>query len=130
MHMAASHWGFVLMAIHLGMHWGIFTSMAEKTEEKTRKTKMEMKNSSPAGRIIPMLLGAVIAVYGLTAFIRRDMLTYMFLQSEFVFLDYGEPVLLFYTDYLAMMGLFIFGAHYGVILLRRTGQGSRQTKRK
>ena len=22
LHMAASHWGFVLMALHLGMHWG------------------------------------------------------------------------------------------------------------
>ncbi|MCI5609929.1 MAG: DUF4405 domain-containing protein [Roseburia sp.] len=27
MHMAASYWGFVLMSIHLGMHWGMIIGM-------------------------------------------------------------------------------------------------------
>lgn len=30
LHMAASHWGFVLMALHLGMHWGMFMGIAKK----------------------------------------------------------------------------------------------------
>ena len=30
LHMAASHWGFVLMALHLGLHWGMFLGMAKK----------------------------------------------------------------------------------------------------
>ena len=42
-----------------------------------------------------------------------------FLQSEFVFLDYNEPKLLFYLDYLALMGLCIFVAHYASKLFRR-----------
>ena len=45
------------------------------------------------------VLGAGIAVYGITVFIRRDFLTYMFLQTQFVFLDFSEPVFLFYLDY-------------------------------
>ena len=59
------------------------------------------------------LKGPGIALYGLFVFIKRDLLTYMFLQTEFVFLDYEEPKILFYLDYLAMMGLFIYIAHYG-----------------
>lgn len=27
MHMAASYWGFVLMSVHLGMHWGMIAGM-------------------------------------------------------------------------------------------------------
>ena len=27
MHMAASYWGFVLMSVHLGMHWGMIVGM-------------------------------------------------------------------------------------------------------
>ena len=28
LHMASSYWGFVVMALHLGIHWGIFTGLA------------------------------------------------------------------------------------------------------
>jgi len=41
------------------------------------------------------------------------------LKSEFVFLDYGESKLLFYIDYLALMGLCIFIAHYGAKAIRK-----------
>ena len=27
MHMAACYWGFVLMSVHLGMHWGMIVGM-------------------------------------------------------------------------------------------------------
>lgn len=48
----------------------------------------------------------------------RGLPVYLFAQAEFVFLDYGEPKVLFYLDYLAMMGTFIFLAHYAAKLLK------------
>ena len=59
------------------------------------------------------MIGAGIAVYGLIVFIRRDLLTYMLVRTQFVFLDFGEFIPFFYLDYLAMMGTFIFLAYYG-----------------
>jgi len=59
----------------------------------------------------------MIAVYGAYVFIKRDFLTYLFLKSEFVFLDYAESKILFYLDYMALMGLCIFIMHYGSKLL-------------
>ena len=56
---------------------------------------------------------AAVAAYGVYVFISRDLASYLFLKSEFVFLDYNESKLLFYGDYLALMGLCIFIAHYG-----------------
>ena len=61
----------------------------------------------------------MIAGYGLLVLNKRDFLTYLLLRSEFVFLDYSEPVLLFYRDYLALMGLCIFIAHYLAKLCRK-----------
>ena len=111
LHMAASYWGFVLMALHLGMHWGICMGMAKKALKRKRASRLRS--------ILLPLAGAGIAVYGLTVFIRRDLLTYMLVRTQFVFLDFGEPIPLFYLDYLAMMGTFVFLGYYAALLLRR-----------
>ena len=111
LHMAASHWGFVLMALHLGLHWGIFLGLAKKA--------LHLKQTSRVRKILLPVLGAGIAIYGLIVFIQRDLLTYMLLQTQFVFLDFSEPVPLFYLDYLAMIGAFIFLAYYLSALLRK-----------
>ena len=111
LHMAASHWGFVLMALHLGLHWAMFVGIARKA--------LRPKQPSRARKLLLTVISAAIAVYGLIAFIRRDWLTYMLMRTQFVFLDFSEPVPLFYLDYLAMMGTFIFLGHYLSKLLQR-----------
>ncbi len=121
LHMAASYWGFVLMALHLGLHWGIFMGLARKA--------FKWRRSSRVRKILLPVFGAGIAIYGLTVFFRRDLLTYMLVRTQFVFLDFGEPVPLFYLDYLAMMGTFFFLAYY-VSRLLRTLSGKRDNKKK
>ena len=114
LHMSASHWGFVLMALHLGMHWGMLMGVAKKA--------LGLKPSSRVRRILLPVVGAVIAIYGLIAFIRRDLLTYMLVRTQFVFLDFSEPIPLFYLDYLAIMGAFVFLAYSISKLLRKSKQ--------
>ena len=36
----------------------------------------------------------------------------MFLRNQFVFFDFEEPLIFFFGDYLAVMGLFVFIGHY------------------
>ena len=110
-HILGSYWGFLLMNVHLGLHWNLVIRMAQKG--------MRIRKSSKICSVLLFLLGAAISLYGIAAFIRRDFLTYLLLKSEFVFLDYGESVFLFYIDYLALMGLCIFIAHYLAKLLRK-----------
>ncbi len=109
LHILGSYWGYLLMSLHLGLHWGMVCRLAVKKKIPKRKYQA-------AGLIISLL----IAVYGVQVFIRRNFLTYLFLRSEFVFLDYEEPKLLFFLDYFALMGLCIFVAHYGAKLARKT----------
>ena len=114
LHMAASHWGFVLMALHLGLHWGMFVGLAGKA--------LRLRQPSRLRRVLLPIVSGGIAAYGLTVFIRRDLPTYLLVRTRFVFLDFGEPALLFYLDYLAMLGMFVFLAHYGMKLVRKAGR--------
>lgn len=120
LHMASSYWGFVVMALHLGIHWGIFTGLARKG--------LGIKESSPVRRVALFFVSAAIALYGVTVFLRRNLLTYMLVQTQFVFLDFGESKLLFYLDYLAMMGTCLFLAHYMGRLLQNLGNSERRNK--
>ena len=111
LHMAASYWGFLLMTAHLGLHWGMLLGMVQKAG----KTKLPGRPASPW----LTLLGVLVAAYGVAAMVKRDLATYLFLRAEFVFLDFSESKLLFYLDYLAVMGTFIFLAHFAAKLLRK-----------
>lgn len=119
LHMAASYWGFILMALHLGLHWSMFLGMTRKA--------LKLRQPSRLRKVLLPIVGAVIAIYGFTVFIRRDLLTYMLLQTHFVFLDFSEPIPLFCLDYLSMMGTFIFLSYYISMMLRKlSGKNSRK----
>ena len=119
LHMAASYWGFVLMALHLGLHWGMFLEMARKA--------LNLRPSRPR-QVLLSILGGCVAVYGLIAFVRRNLITYMLARTHFVFFDFSEPIPLFYLDYLAMIGTCIFLAYYAARFLRKRAGGERQIR--
>ena len=111
LHILGAYWGYILMSLHLGLHWNMILSMIRKA--------VRLKSDSKIRRIVVFFAGLIIAGYGVWVFIDRDFPTYLFLKSEFVFLDYSEPKILFYMDYLALMGLCIFIAHYGTKLIQK-----------
>lgn len=111
LHILGAYWGFLLMSLHLGLHWNMILGIVRKAAR--------MKRHSKVRSIISFVIALVIAGYGVRALIGRDFVTYLFLRSEFVFLDYSEPKILFYMDYLALMGLCIFVAHYSVKLIQK-----------
>ena len=112
LHLVASHWGFVLMALHLGLHWCMVIDAVRRRQHPAGRKRAPM--------ILAPLLATAAAFYGLCAFIWRGFPDVMLLRTEFVFLDFSEPAPLFYIDILAIMGFFIFLGHCGSQLLRRT----------
>ncbi|SDF32215.1 DUF4405 domain-containing protein [Marvinbryantia formatexigens] len=103
LHILSAFWGYVLMALHLGLHWNRILGMARKAAGSV--------TSGPL-RILLRAAAVLVAGYGLYAFLKNQFLSYMFLTTHFVFFDFERPVLLFFTEYLAIMGLFVFLAHY------------------
>lgn len=101
-HMTCAYWGFVLMSLHLGIHWGMMMGMAGKIFPKPSKARTW----------ILRLAGIGIAGYGVYAFIKRDILSYLLMQVQYVFFNFEEPVIFFILDYMAAMGLFVFIVYY------------------
>ena len=102
LHMISAYWGFVLMSLHLGLHWNIMLAMAGKIVKKP---------SVPRTWVL-RIAGCLIAAYGAYAFAQRGVGRYMTLQDQFVFFDFSELLILFLLDYVATMGLFVFIGYY------------------
>lgn len=108
-HMLCAYWGFILMSLHLGLHWNMFLRMLDR----------KINLSAGKKKYIFRILAGVIAAYGCYAFIKRQIGSYMFLKMHFVFFDYTEPLVFFMLDYIAVMILFIVVGYYFSMFLRK-----------
>lgn len=96
LHMLSAYWVFVLISAHFGLHWSVFIGLARRI--------VKVKNSILAW--IARAAALAISGYGIYAFIRREIGSYMLLKNQFVFFDFEEPLVLFLLDYIAIMGSF------------------------
>ena len=103
MHLSASYWGFVLMSVHIGLHWGMVTNSFHKRYEK-QKAKAFLWGMR--------LIAVMIAIYGFICFYQANVLSYMFLRTEFAFFDYEEAAAFVFGKLIAMMGFWIFISYY------------------
>lgn len=104
LHILGAYWGFLLMSLHLGLHWNMVLGVIKKKDNTIAHFRFI--------NLFCFVAGLLIALYGAIVFVQRDFLSYMLLKNEFVFMDYEEPKLSFYLDYSALMGTCIFIAHY------------------
>lgn len=89
-HMTGAYWSFALMCIHAGFHMLLLVRKLQKR---------------PAWRKI-VVVWTLIAVYGIYALVKRQLPGYMFMQIQFAFFDYDEPLVFFLLDYLTIMMLY------------------------
>lgn len=116
LHVVSAFWGFVLMAFHLGLHWNMVLGMAKNAVGAILPEPL---------RFLLRMAAVFIAGYGVYAFAKNQILSYLFLTTQFVFFDFEKPVWLFFAEYMAIMGLFVFLAHYsskGLQRLNRKGK--------
>lgn len=108
-HMLCGYWNFVLMSLHLGLHWISIVRSA------SRRPAQKKAAHTWAARVA----GALIALYGAYALIARKVPEYLFGVTTFAFFDPGEPLIRFILDYLAIMELFVWVGHYLTTLLKK-----------
>lgn len=95
LHMSFTYWGFILMAVHMGLHLNAILSLIRK--------HWNVKSS----RIIKCLscVPYVISIYGILVFIKNQWISYLLLLNEF----------LYYED---SIGLFqVLGEHISIFIL-------------
>ena len=91
LHMLSTSWGFVLMAIHVGLH--ISTLM--------NKLNTKMKNST--FEYVYYFVLVLLAGLGIYSFINLRVWEDMFLMNDFKFFNYEQSPILFYLKYLLVL---------------------------
>lgn len=99
LHMIAAYWGFILMSVHLGLHWNMIMGRMRKA--------CGIKAPSPARTWILRILALLICCFGIFAFVKNNISDYLFLRTQFVFFDMSQPLWQFFAEYLGMLGLWV-----------------------
>ena len=115
LHLIATAWAFVLMALHLGLHWAGFVGMAKR-----------VKLNTILGAVFKWIFRiAVLAVcvYGLYVFIDRAFYEELFLLTQFKAYDYEANAFVYLLETAAMAITFVSITYYlkklCLFLLRR-----------
>lgn len=93
LHLVLPYWLFCLAALHLGFHGNMLLGVWGN--KKSRR-----------GKRIGGVVFSLLAIYGIYAFWQRQFLDYMFVQNEFAFFDFSEPLAYFFIDYITVFVLF------------------------
>ena len=112
MHLSMSHWAFVLMGVHLGMHIPVMFARFKLTDKLKTLLSVAL---------------CVVAGIGLFLFIRNGMLDYLFFRVPFAFLDYEKAGILVFLENILML---LFWAFIGteVAVVCRNSQMRTQEK--
>ena len=107
LHMILTSWGFVLIAIHVGLH---IMGMMNKLNTKMKNSTFEYVYYF----IIILLIG-----FGIYSFISLRLWEEMFLLTHFKFFDYEQSTILFYLKYVAIVIAFALGIYFILNIIKK-----------
>ena len=105
-HLAMSHWSFVLMGLHLGLHVPVMLA------------RLDLKDG--ARRALRVACAGVAGV-GLWLFLKNGMPNYLFFRVPFAFLDYEKAGALVLLENVAMLLFWAFAGCQVALLCRKKG---------
>ena len=117
-HLLTSAWTFILMSVHLGLHWSVFVGMASKAN-MPQGTKIVLK------WIFQVVL-CVILLYGVHVFVERRFWEEMFLLIDYQkAYDHSKSPVAYIAESIALSAVFVSMTHYAkqasLALRRRKG---------
>lgn len=109
-HVMASYWGFIFMAVHIGMSWGTIINAVRKMTGIT--------NPSRIRTILLRVIAVLIVVYGVQASFERDMFYKLTVYNPFGW-SMDKSYIGFLINHLSIMGIYISGTHYALKFVRK-----------
>ena len=109
-HLLASYWGLVLMSFHAGMHGNVMVGMLRKS--------FNIRQTSTVGTWALRLISVLLAVCGIYAFVQQKISSYLFLRTQFVFVDFSQPVSQSLLEYCVIIVLLMVVGYYAAKLLK------------
>ncbi len=105
-HLISSHWYFVFMSLHLGLHIGMMIKAIT-----SKNAPLESKKPSGVKIVLRVVLFAV-CVFGLYRFIRLGLIDYMLYRQEFFIFDDSQPMYKYLADYISILIFFCTAGYY------------------
>lgn len=110
LHLPCASWSFLLMGLHLGIHWSSIMGQVRRIIGRSGLSRMRTA--------ILRLMGTAIACFGLLAFLRSGFSDYLLLRTHFLFFPPGQTTTGFLAEHLAILELFVWLGHYSGVFLR------------
>lgn len=104
-HLSASHWYFMFMSFHIGLHVGMIA-------KNIVGVSMAMTTMCWAKILVCRVTLALVCCYGVYVFITRGVWRYLILQQQFFFFDLEKGYAVFFLDYSAIIFLFATMIHF------------------
>lgn len=104
MHILATYWGFILISIHIGMHWRMITGMVRNISG--------IPSLNRGRTFVVRVMAMLIAVYGVYSFSARDVGSKLILYYTYSYWNFDESAMFFFTDYVSIMGVYICATYY------------------
>ena len=119
-HLMASHWYYLFMSLHIGLHVGMITNKIKQKRNagkcsSNENSRLQTKTAQNIFRILLVL----VCAYGLYAFIIRGVWKYLILQQQFFFFDLERGYILFVLDYISIIILFAVISHLVAAILKK-----------
>jgi len=105
-HLSMSHWSFVLMGLHLGLHVPVMLA--------------KMQPKAGTRRALSAICAGVASV-GLWLFLKNGMPNYLFFRVPFAFLDYEKAGILVLLENAAMLLFWVFAGCQAALMMRKKG---------
>ena len=127
-HLLASHWYYLFMSLHIGLHVGMIANKLCHSPDPTRESPngeiigsspIMTENQSSIMKLVGIILLALVCAYGVYAFIARGVWKYLILQQQFFFFDLERGYILFAIDYISIIILFAAISHFVATCLKR-----------
>jgi Domain of unknown function (DUF4405) len=109
-HVLTAYWGFIFMAVHIGLSWGTIINAVRKMTGITGMSRIRT--------IVLRVLAVLIVVYGVQTSFERDLGSKLIIYDPFGSYLLDNSAMGFLLDYLSIMGIYICGTHYALKFIR------------
>jgi hypothetical protein len=95
---------FVLMSVHLGLHWSALSRLASLLG---RSRPGPERKAGLARKAAAIIAGILVSAYGIYASFTHELGAKLVMYYGYSFWDPARPKFIFFIDFLAIMGLYI-----------------------
>ena len=113
-HVQTAYWGFIIMAVHIGLSWGMIINSARRMTGLT--------GTSRTRTIALRILAVLIVIYGVHSSFEREMGSKLTIYNPFGNWFNDDSLIRFLIDHLSIIGIYICGTHYALKFIQRQEQ--------